>query len=195
VPKSAHRYEHQRNNRLTQTGASKIRVSIHAPARSATGTLFTFNGNYRFQSTRPRGARLGGQCSHTPTVLYRFNPRARAERDPMRANHPRTVRKLVNRSQWLRGSRVGRLLSEQADKFIEIKASTRFPRSPGKQIEFLSRCLGAMLAGYEPSTGDRYAPELVQLCAFCHERPAAIDLVQTDQSDPVLRVRPWCGHC
>jgi hypothetical protein len=113
----------------------------------------------------------------------------------LKAKHRRTVRKLVNRSQWLRGSRLGRLLCEQADKFIEIKASARFPRSPARQIEFLARCLGAMLVGYEPSTGDRYVPGLVQWCSSCNRRPAAIDLIQTDQTHPVLRVCPWCGGC
>ena len=57
-------------------------VSIHAPARGAT----SFCANIAqvglwFQSTRPRGARLESGVISTSN-LTRFNPRARAGRDP-----------------------------------------------------------------------------------------------------------------
>jgi len=82
-------------------GPDRLPVSIHAPAWGATcesGKNFLIT---RFQSTRPRGARLGPRCkffeeelfqstrprgarpSPPPTFLYRrgFNPRARVGRD------------------------------------------------------------------------------------------------------------------
>ncbi len=54
-------------------------ISIHAPARGATGVWSRFEASKLFQSTRPRGARLWiciqrRWCKH-------FNPRARAGRD------------------------------------------------------------------------------------------------------------------
>lgn len=41
-------------------------------------------------------------------------------------------------------------------QLLSIKASPRFPRSPDKQIDFPVHSIGALLAGYEPSTGRRY---------------------------------------
>ena len=56
------------------------RVSIHAPAWGATSMLRRMHRwSSSFQSTRPRGARLGGILMWTYAV--RFNPRARVGRD------------------------------------------------------------------------------------------------------------------
>jgi hypothetical protein len=61
----------------------------------------------------------------------------------MRAKAPRTVRKLVDQSQRLRGSRLGFVLQGQPERFLTIKADRRFPKtSPDKQIEFLARTIG-----------------------------------------------------
>ena len=55
-------------------------VSIHAPTRGATIVILPArNWTCRFQSTRPRGARL--PCVTGLKVQERFNPRAHAGRD------------------------------------------------------------------------------------------------------------------
>ena len=84
----------------------QVKVSIHAPARGATTATGSrtaiakrFNpraregrdfrhdrrepGAYRFQSTRPRGARPGAGGADAGAG-NRFNPRAREGRDPRR---------------------------------------------------------------------------------------------------------------
>ena len=55
-------------------------VSIHAPARGATGMVFASYLWREFQSTRPRGARLS--IFEIFYDLKSFNPRAREGRDP-----------------------------------------------------------------------------------------------------------------
>ena len=54
-------------------------VSIHAPARGATNARQGFSDMLKFQSTRPRGARLPRRVFQPRPA--RFNPRARAGRD------------------------------------------------------------------------------------------------------------------
>ena len=62
-------------------------VSIHAPARGATFACPSrYAVNLAFQSTRPRGARLGVNVQ-TLTSFGGFNPRAREGRD-MRLHAP-----------------------------------------------------------------------------------------------------------
>ena len=56
-----------------------LHVSIHAPARGATGQIITNYQPYMFQSTRPQGARLS-KTRTTPSFTC-FNPRARKGRD------------------------------------------------------------------------------------------------------------------
>lgn len=102
----------------------------------------------------------------------------------IRATAPRTVRKIVNQS-CLRGSRLGISLRGMAQHFLEIKASKRFPKSPEKQVEFIARGFGALIAGYKPSTGDRYLAVMVRRCQQCGERPVSLD----------FRGRSWCGDC
>ena len=55
-------------------------ISIHAPARGATGQFLPISPDPRFQSTRPRGARLYPLQAREYRSMY-FNPRARAGRD------------------------------------------------------------------------------------------------------------------
>ena len=56
-------------------------VSIHAPARGATlDVSHATTRTYVFQSTRPRGARLGMSSTRLRSIAS-FNPRARAGRD------------------------------------------------------------------------------------------------------------------
>ena len=54
-------------------------VSIHAPARGATGAVQVAGREARFQSTRPHGARRAGRLLGQGPVG--FNPRARTGRD------------------------------------------------------------------------------------------------------------------
>ncbi len=54
-------------------------VSIHAPVRGATAVASTPTSGTRFQSTRPRGARLATYGASS--VAMGFNPRAREGRD------------------------------------------------------------------------------------------------------------------
>ncbi|ABB24162.1 conserved hypothetical protein [Pelodictyon luteolum DSM 273] len=54
-------------------------VSIHAPAWGATSPLPSPAPSKKFQSTRPRGARPGGE--YDLSYSLRFNPRARVGRD------------------------------------------------------------------------------------------------------------------
>jgi hypothetical protein len=128
-------------------------------------------------------------------------PRAPMEAEPelfaqlLRAKHTRTIRTLVKRSCWLRGSHLGLFLWQQPDRFLKIKSSPRFPKSSHKQIEFLARRIGALLAGYEPSTGDRYIPGLINWCICCGERPAALGLIREGETDTSWSGRPWCGAC
>jgi hypothetical protein len=103
----------------------------------------------------------------------------------LRAKHPRTVRTIVNRSRWLRGSRLGLFLWESPERFLAIKRDPRYPKSLDNQMEFLSRTLGARLAGYEPSTGARYLSGLIHFCVRCKKRP----------SEVLLNGRYWCGTC
>ena len=56
-----------------------VAVSIHAPARGATASVFTMPLLVLFQSTRPRGARPKSIQNHA--VVRGFNPRAREGRD------------------------------------------------------------------------------------------------------------------
>jgi hypothetical protein len=107
----------------------------------------------------------------------------------MKSNAPRTVRKLVNQSKWLRGPRgLGLFLKEQPERFLSIRKSSRFPRSTDKQIDFLARSIGAVLARYEPSTGVRYLARL-GMCEHCGERPAVMALTRGGET------RSWCGAC
>ena len=56
-------------------------VSIHAPTRGATAAIYQSRDNqYRFQSTRPRGARQLLKF-HIRVIILCFNPRAHAGRD------------------------------------------------------------------------------------------------------------------
>ena len=55
------------------------KVSIHAPAWGATMILWCYKGDYKFQSTRPHGARLA--IAFIDGTIYCFNPRARMGRD------------------------------------------------------------------------------------------------------------------
>jgi len=58
----------------------RVDVSIHAPTRGATGpSAWTTSRTPKFQSTRPRGARLTGDAN--TSRLMSFNPRAHAGRD------------------------------------------------------------------------------------------------------------------
>lgn len=107
----------------------------------------------------------------------------------MRATAPRTVRRLVKQSQWLRGSRLGVLLWEQPERFLEIKAHPRFPKtSAEKQIDFLARTTSALIAGYQPNTSLKYLATM-QRCEHCGERFAVIELIRDN------RVYQWCGEC
>jgi hypothetical protein len=106
----------------------------------------------------------------------------------MRANTPRTVRKLVTQSIWLRSSRLGVFLREQPERFIAIKADRRFPKSSDKRIDFLARSIGAALARYRPSTGRRYLAR-IEKCDQCGELPAVINLIRD------RKVYSWCGAC
>ena len=54
-------------------------VSIHAPAWGATYAMFEYQNGFRFQSTRPHGARRIAEALFW--VFYSFNPRARMGRD------------------------------------------------------------------------------------------------------------------
>ena len=54
-------------------------ISIHAPSWGATVTNGFFDAIYKFQSTRPRGARL--QFLDTMHARIHFNPRALVGRD------------------------------------------------------------------------------------------------------------------
>ena len=54
-------------------------VSIHAPARGATSYRKYHCAKWRFQSTRPQGARPGRRSWYVPVSC--FNPRARRGRD------------------------------------------------------------------------------------------------------------------
>jgi hypothetical protein len=108
----------------------------------------------------------------------------------MHAKAPRTVRKLVNQSRWLHGSRLGIVLQEQPERFLAIKAHRRFPKtSPDRQIEYLARTIGAVMVGYRPSTGLSYLARQLKWCEQCGERPAVMELI-TDG-----RVYSWCGAC
>jgi hypothetical protein len=96
----------------------------------------------------------------------------------MRAKAERTVRELVNKSQWLRGSTLGIFLREQPGRFLAIKASPRFPKSLENQIEFLARSIAAVFARYEPTTGYKYLASLVERCQACDQKPAKLQLVR-----------------
>ena len=62
-------------------------VSIHAPARGATGRTLRAGAAYRFQSTRPRGARHRGfSVSERTRVFQSTRPRG-ARRDLLRQIH------------------------------------------------------------------------------------------------------------
>ncbi len=69
-----------------------VKVSIHAPARSATAIPLAPNVFIMFQSTRPQGARRNIRVFHKR--LFCFNPRARKERDL--ARHTRRQGSLVS---------------------------------------------------------------------------------------------------
>jgi len=56
-----------------------VKISIHAPARGATTITIGQRILTRFQSTRPRGARL--RTGRLLITVTDFNPRARAGRD------------------------------------------------------------------------------------------------------------------
>jgi hypothetical protein len=101
----------------------------------------------------------------------------------VRATAARTIRKIVNSSRWLRGSRLGLLLWERPKSFLATKEILRFPKSRDKQIEFLARSMGALLAGYRPNTGYKYLATLVQRCEYCGEKPAIIDLSRQPATD------------
>lgn len=106
----------------------------------------------------------------------------------MHANAPRTVRKLAKQSKRLFASRLGFFLKEQPERFLAIKASALFPTSAEKQIDFLARSIGAVLAGYRPSTGRRYLAKF-DLCEQCGERPAVVELFRGEKG------YSWCGAC
>lgn len=104
----------------------------------------------------------------------------------LRAKAERTIRKLVNKSHWLRGSILGVFLREQPGCFLEIKASPRFPKSRELQIEFLARSIAAVLTRYEPSTGYKYLASLVKRCRACGQKTAMLRLVRNTE-------RSWRG--
>jgi hypothetical protein len=106
----------------------------------------------------------------------------------IRANAPRTVRKIANQSKWLRGTVLWLFLIERPEQFLAITASPRFPSSSDKQISFLARGVGAVLARYQPSTGARYLAKF-ELCEQCGERPAVMKLFREG------REYSWCGTC
>ena len=70
--------------RLAPPRFRRFGVSIHAPARGATIRSFLRRQIQKFQSTRPRGARL--KKSEKWADQNGFNPRARAGRDPAGAS-------------------------------------------------------------------------------------------------------------
>jgi hypothetical protein len=106
----------------------------------------------------------------------------------LRANVPRTVRQIVNKSQCLRASYLGAFLLEQPERLLKLKQNSRFPKTCDKQIEFLARDLASPMAGYEPNTGMRYLSKISR-CHYCQDRPAVMTL-NRDGKD-----RPWCGNC
>jgi hypothetical protein len=100
-------------------------------------------------------------------------------------NSTRTVRKLVNQSRWLRGSPILRsFLLEVPERFLSIKASPRFPQSLDGQIEFLTRGIAAVVAGYKPSTGHKYLRTLIHRCEEC-QKPAIAELDRDSKVDPL----------
>jgi hypothetical protein len=117
--------------------------------------------------------------------------RKRAERDREMASVPepeifgqlvnahsaRTLHRLASKSRWLLGSPVLKtFLREVAEDFLSIKANPRFPQSADKQIDFVARGIAAVVAGYKPNTGHKYAMSLIERCEACHDKPAIIQL-------------------
>lgn len=94
----------------------------------------------------------------------------------IRTQSTRSVRKIVNQSHWLSSSRTGGFLSQEPARFLGIKLSPRFPKSPQKQIDFLARSIAGMLVGYEPATAYRYLGSLIEWCQYCREKPALLYL-------------------
>jgi len=72
-------------------------VSIHAPARGATWWGIFNRSLYKFQSTRPRGARPG--LSTGGRIYASFNPRARAGRDLYRCYRTSTHQRFNPRAR------------------------------------------------------------------------------------------------
>ena len=66
-------------------GGNARDVSIHAPARGATGISNTWRNEYLFQFTRPQGARHRG--TDFSTTRSCFNSRARKGRDEIHFVH------------------------------------------------------------------------------------------------------------
>ena len=78
--------------RSSSSMPSKAKVSIHAPAWGATCVISNkFVLIYKFQSTRPRGARRMTPARLT-SGLTSFNPRARVGRDMEMAYYSHTFR-------------------------------------------------------------------------------------------------------
>lgn len=89
----------------------------------------------------------------------------------------RTVRRIANQSRWIGGNTLlWRVLWERPEYFLRCKANSRFPRSPDKQIDFLARGIGGLIAGYKPNTALKYLAALVTFCQHCGTKPAVIEL-------------------
>ena len=101
-----------RDHDLVGRVQDQLTVSIHAPARGATqANTETPATSIEFQSTRPRGARLG--TIQQTAIPESFNPRAREGRDADdRARRPRlrgfNPRAREGRDKKAAGSRRGR---------------------------------------------------------------------------------------
>ena len=169
---------------------SRRQVILEWAYQTVHGTLWRMQKGHRIP---PEVARMAAKLdSNYAGILAQESNRAEPEifARLMRAKAPRTVRRLVNQSEWLRGSRLGVALQEQPERFLVIKANRRFPKtSAEKQIEFLARTLGAVMAGYRPSTGLRYLAQQLKWCEECGERPAVMELIRDG------RAYSWCGAC
>ena len=61
--------------------SSKWYISIHAPARGATGALLGISSaNYKFQSTPPRGGRHSYAFQYCNSLTFQSTPREGGDR-------------------------------------------------------------------------------------------------------------------
>ena len=104
--------------------ALAIVVSIHAPARGATGRLAGYRPDGGFNSTRPRGARPGLICpvSRCRIGFSKFT-RAREGRDVLQKSH--CIQNESFNSRRPRGARPSALRGNGLRRYVSIHAPAR----------------------------------------------------------------------